>query len=72
MLRLIYDFHRMGLDALAAGAAYNRLTNLPVREKIGRSKYIAESEIGQFDEIAAQLKQEIRGLDGGEAGVEGI
>ena len=72
MLRLIYDFHRMGLDALAAGAAYNRLINLPVREKIGRSKYIAESEIGQFDEIAAQLKQEIRGLDGGEAGVEGI
>ncbi len=72
MLRLIADFHRLGLAALAAGAPYAHLINLPVREKIGRSKYIAEEEAGQFDAIAEEMKREIRALDGGNAGVEGI
>ncbi len=66
MLRLIRDFHRLGLNALAAGADYARLINLPVRETIGRSKYIAEENIAQFDEIAEEIKREIRALDGGE------
>ena len=69
MLRLIRDFHRLGLNALAAGADYSQLVNLPVREKIGRSKYIAEEDIAQFDGIAEQLKREIRALDGGESRV---
>ena len=72
MLRLIRDFHRLGLEALANGASYSRLVHLPVREKIGRSKYIEESDLAQFDEISEQMKREIRALDGGEAGVEGI
>mgnify|MGYP001851501051 FL=1 len=69
MLRLIRDFHHLGLNALAAGADYSQLVNLPVREKIGRSKYIAEEDIAQFDGIAEQLKREIRALDGGESRV---
>ena len=69
MLRLIYDFHRLGLNMLSAGADYSRLVNLPVREKIGRSKYISEDDLAQFDDIAAQLKSEIRSLDGGKTGV---
>ena len=69
MLRLIRDFHRLGLNALAAGADYSQLVNLPVREKIGRSKYIAEEDIARFDGIAEQLKREIRALDGGESRV---
>ena len=69
MLRLIRDFHRLGLNALAAGADYSQLVNLPVREKIGRSKYIAEEDIAQFDGIAEELKREIRALDGGESRV---
>lgn len=72
MLRLIFEFYRLGLEALQSGATYARLVNLPVREKIGRSKYIAEQDIDQFNAIFDELKREIRGLDGGETGVQGI
>ena len=72
MLRLIREFHRLGLEALAAGAGYETLVNLPVREKIGRAKYIEESEIASFDAIMEELKREIRELDGGDARAEGI
>ena len=66
MLRLIAAFHRRGLEALSAGAPYNRLVNLPVREKIGRSKYIEEADAAELDAIAEELKRELSELDGGE------
>ncbi len=69
MLRLIRDFYRLGLNALMSGADFSQLINLPVREKIGRSKYIAEEDMAQFDAVAAQLKREIRALNGGESRV---
>ena len=69
MLRLIREYHRLGLEALAAGAPFERLSALPVREKIGRAKYIEEGELSSFDMIFAELKQEIRALEGGEEGV---
>ena len=69
MLRLICSFHRFGLNALAEGADFSRLINLPVREKIGRSKYIAEEDAAQFDEITRELRQEIRALGKGESSV---
>ena len=69
MLCLIRDFYRLGLNALTSGADFSQLINLPVREKIGRSKYIAEEDMAQFDAVAAQLKREIRALNGGESRV---
>ena len=69
MLRLIRDFYRLGLNALTSGADFSQLINLPVREKIVRSKYIAEEDMAQFDAVAAQLKREIRALNGGESRV---
>ena len=72
MLRLIREYHRLGAEALAAGAAYEKLVNLPVREKIGRAKYIAESDLAAFDGIMEQLKREIRELAGGDARVERV
>ncbi len=69
MLRLIRDFHRLGLSALTSGADFSQLINLPVREKIGRSKYIAEQDVAQFDAIAEELKEQVRALIGGESRV---
>ena len=69
MLRLIRDFHRLGLNALTSGADFSQLINLPVREKIGRSKYIAEQDVAQFDAIAEELKEQVRALIGGESRV---
>ena len=69
MLRLIHDFYKSGLDALDKGAEYGRILSLPVREKIGRAKYIPEEEIARFDEISKELTSEIRALDGGRESV---
>ncbi len=65
MLKLLYDYHRLGGDALVRGASFNDLLNLPVKEKIGRSKYIPESEIGELDKIDQEITLEIKALGGG-------
>ncbi|MCQ2387694.1 MAG: V-type ATP synthase subunit A [Clostridia bacterium] len=65
MLKLIYDFYRLSNKALNNNVDYKDLINLPVREKIGRSKYIPESEIKQFDEINKELNDSINSLIGG-------
>lgn len=65
MLKLIYDFNRLGQDALTREVDYADLMNLPVREKIGRAKYIPESEIAQFDVISKELNDSIKSLTNG-------
>ena len=65
MLKLIYDFYRLGNDAITRDVDYNDLISLPVREKIGRAKYIPESEIIKFNEISKELNDSIKALVGG-------
>ena len=62
MMRLILGFYHAATDALDAGVELNDLLNLPVREQIGRSKYIEESHIDKFDEIERNIKKEINAL----------
>ncbi len=69
MLKLIYDFYRLGIDAINRGAEFNELLNLPVREKIGRAKYIAESDIAELDEIAKEINDSVKAIDGGNVNV---
>ena len=38
------------------------LLDLPVREQIGRSKYIEEQHIDRFEEIQRNIKKEINAL----------
>ncbi len=65
MLKLLFDYHRLGSDALSRGASFNELISLPVKEKIGRSKYIPESEIAELDDIDREIAVEIKALGGG-------
>lgn len=65
MLKLIYDFNRLGQDALTRDVDYSDLMKLPVREKIGRAKYIPESEIDQFDVISKEINDSIKSLANG-------
>ncbi|MBP5467524.1 MAG: V-type ATP synthase subunit A [Clostridia bacterium] len=66
MLKMIYDFHRLSGEALEKGAEYVDIINLPVREKIGRAKYIPEKEINKLDDINAEIVSALKGLSGGE------
>jgi len=59
ILQLILDFYRKGKLALDSGANLSDVINLPIRERIGRSKYIPEDQKQQFavieSELAAQM-----------------
>lgn len=59
MLRLILDYYQKGRQALDAGANLSDVIGLPVRERIGRSKYIPEDRKAQFAEIEADLAAQI-------------
>ncbi len=55
MLRLILAFLAQGQKALDAGAELSKVIGLSVRDQIGRTKYIPESEMHRFDEIENEL-----------------
>ncbi len=62
MMKLILGFYHTALDALEQGVELKDILNLPVREQIGRSKYIEEAHIDRFDEIQRNIKKEITAL----------
>ncbi|MBO4251403.1 MAG: V-type ATP synthase subunit A [Clostridia bacterium] len=66
ILKLIYDFNRLALDALDKDADFNDIINLPVREKIGRAKYVPENEIESLDAIGKEIADSLKTLTGGE------
>ncbi|MGJ4851679.1 V-type ATP synthase subunit A [Bacillota bacterium Meth-B3] len=67
MLSLILDFQVKGQKAIAGGADLSKVSGLKVRERIGRAKYIAETELQQFDAIEAELNDQMAAL--GEGGL---
>lgn len=70
MMRLILGFYHAANDALDNDVELKDILNLPVREQIGRSKYIEEAHINKFDEIERAIKQQINELlNKGEANV---
>ena len=69
MLKLIYDFYRLGIDAINRGVEFGELLALPVREKIGRAKYVEESEIASLDDVAKEINDSVKALDGGNGNV---
>ena len=63
MLKLIMDFYYKGKNALNKNAKVEDIINMPVREYIGRAKYIAESEFDNaFIKIEAKLDEQINSL----------
>ncbi|MBM7582438.1 V/A-type H+-transporting ATPase subunit A [Caldicoprobacter guelmensis] len=62
MLKLIIEFYRLGQKALDAGAEFSQVVSLPVRERIGRAKYIPEGQLGQLDEILKELREQMSSL----------
>ena len=62
MLGAILLFHRLAGDALDKNVDIEDIVDLPVREQIGRAKYIPEEEIDKFDDLTAEIKKEIFAL----------
>jgi len=61
MMRAILAYYDKAKEALANGAGIEMLVNLPVRERIGRYKYVPEDKVrDEFESIKALLDSEIK------------
>ena len=69
MLKLMIEFYKLGKDALNNNAELSEILKLPIREQIGRSKYIPEEELSKFDDILNDLKQAMSKLGNNEGGL---
>lgn len=56
MLKIVLGFYYLGKEKLKEGVDFEKIVALPVREKIGRLKYIAEERMQEFDKIEEELK----------------
>ena len=60
-MKLVLAYYDAAEAALDEGAKVNDLVALPVREAIGRFKYVAEDEIdAKYNEIIETLKGQIK------------
>ena len=65
MLKLIYDFYTLSEEAVENYAELDDILNSKSKEKIGRAKYIEESNIAEFDEISKLITTELKALSQG-------
>lgn len=56
LLRLIMLFYNRSAEAIANGADFDKLVELPVRERIGRFKYVEEKDV---NEVYAAIDEEM-------------
>ncbi len=66
MMQLIFAYYDLALPALEKGADINALAALPVREQIGRFKYIPQNQIQDayakiMDELKKELSEQVKG-----------
>lgn len=62
MLKLILEAHELAMKAIEQDVEVDEILQLPAREAISRSKYIAESDLDKFDELSKQMASEIESL----------
>lgn len=63
MMKLIYDFHKQGQEALHNDADLDDILKIPARDKIGRCKYIEEKDLAQFDAIEIEMESQLKALE---------
>ena len=59
LLDLILTWHRLANIAVEKGVAIDKVVDLPVRERIARSKLLTDEEIGEFDKIKEEIINEM-------------
>lgn len=63
LLKLILQFYYLGRDAITRGVSIRELFAIPVRERIGRAKYIPEHSVdAEYDTIEAELAAQVEAL----------
>ncbi|MEN3202972.1 MAG: V-type ATP synthase subunit A [Atribacterota bacterium] len=59
MLRVILAYYREGMKALEEGLSLRDILSIPSRERIGRMKYIPESELERIEKLEMDIKEEL-------------
>lgn len=60
MMQLVIEFYEKSLDTLNKGAIIKEIISLPVREAIGRFKYIEEDKVdAEYKKISERLDKEL-------------
>ena len=62
LLDLILEFHTHALLAANRGADIDKILSVPVREKIGRAKYISHENENEFSSILAQIRSQLQNI----------
>ena len=61
MMKLVINYYDQSLEALAAGAGIEEIVALPVRESIGRFKYVHEEDVDkEYAEVCTELDSQIK------------
>lgn len=66
MLRAIILLYEEAKKAIDSGASFRSVTEVKVREKISRMKYISENNLSEFDNIENEIKEQMASLIKGE------
>ena len=67
MMRLVISFYNKGAEALEDGGDIEKIVSMPVREEIGRFKYVAEDETdAEYDEVLDHLSEQLKDTMKGE------
>ena len=60
MMRLVLDYYDMTTKAVENGANLQKLIDIPVRERIGRIKYVPENKVkDEYDDILKELENQV-------------
>jgi V/A-type H+-transporting ATPase subunit A len=57
ILKIILEFYALSKEKLKMGMAFEKIIALPVRERIGRLKYIAENKLEDFKKVEEELRK---------------
>ena len=61
MMELIMAFYEESAQALASGASIRNILNMPIREKIGRFKYVLPENVDEeYEKISRELDKELQ------------
>jgi V/A-type H+-transporting ATPase subunit A len=63
MMELVIHYYDISLDYLSKGVSIESLVKLPIRERIGRFKYVSKDKVAaEFDDLIQSLTRDINNL----------
>ena len=62
MMKIIHENYKLSQNAIENGVRYRDICNLPIKEKIGRLKYLEEENLSEMDNILIEQRNQFKEL----------